>query len=433
VEPAERLAAALAMEGEELFYIEQLGVAVVTAPRELARARCAACEAVTEDTVLAAQETEIVPLREQWGIFGVRAPVTWPETAKGVAEVVVAVVDTGVNPHPDLALVGGYNAIADNDDAADDNGHGTRMAGIIAGHGGIIGMATTNTVILPIKVLNEQALGFESVIARGVVEAVDRGARIINVSLAGPAYPAVLKLAVDYALAQGVVVVAAAGNSGSGEPWYPAALAGVIAVGATTASDRPASFSNHGRWLSFVAPGWEVATTDRNGGYTTTTGTSPATAFVSGALALLTARGLRPHDARQLLQESAHDIGPQGWDEETGWGRIDVGAAVGIPPPARPDRRRPRRVTIVAPRQGERLGETVAVEVATTNDVVAVELVVNRTTIARDSAPPFTFQWQPSTSPAYLYHLLQAIGYDAAGNRRRSPLVVIRVRPRDTR
>ena len=104
---------------------------------------------------------------------------------------------------------------------------------------------------------------------------------MINLSLSGAVKSAVLEDAVDYAVARGALVIAAAGNYGH-LPAYPAAARGAVAVSATTAEDAHPGFSNYGGWIDIAAPGVDIVTTSTAHGYASTSGTSPAAAFVSG-------------------------------------------------------------------------------------------------------------------------------------------------------
>ncbi len=220
-------------------------------------------------------------------------PSAWDVTT-GSASVVVAVLDSGVDAaHPDLVgrVVAGRNVVAGNDDTADDLGHGTKMAGII-------GAATNNALgvagvawavkILPVKVTSPSGAATDADVAAGIFWAVDHGANLINLALGAPGVDNVLDKAVEYARAHDVLIVAAAGNSGSDVPEYPAANRGVVAVGATDASGRRTRFSNYGPWVDVNAPGVDILTTRANSlGFTEVSGTS---ASCSAALRVLAAR-----------------------------------------------------------------------------------------------------------------------------------------------
>ncbi len=194
-----------------------------------------------------------------WPLANPRFPDAWSLTT-GNSSVVVAVVDSGVQAgHPDLgALDPGYDFVNHDSDPADDYGHGTAVAGIIAAQGnngiGIAGVCW-NCRIMPVKVLNASGVGTDSGVASGITWAVDHGADVINLSLGGPGSSQTLADAVAYAQAHGVVVVAAAGNDGTTVLSYPAAYEGVISVGAVDASNSRYSFSNHGSWVMVDAPG----------------------------------------------------------------------------------------------------------------------------------------------------------------------------------
>jgi subtilisin family serine protease len=278
-----------------------------------------AIEYVEREVVLEAAAT--VPndtlWQEQWGPRRVRAPRAWDAT-KGSSRVVVAVVDTGVDyGHPDLQglFVPGYDFVNSDADPRDDQGHGTAVAGVIAArtqnHEGQAGMCWKCSV-MPVKVLDRSGSGPTSTIAAGIVWAATHGARVINLSLGGAGTTQALQDAVRFAASQGVVVVAAAGNSGSSTRFYPAAYADALSVAATTSGDNLYDWSNRGRdWVQVAAPGCNVAPV-RGGGYGDFCGTSSATPIVSGiaALALSLDPGLSKHALEQALRRTArHGIG----------------------------------------------------------------------------------------------------------------------------
>ncbi|MDX6573350.1 MAG: serine protease, partial [Gaiellales bacterium] len=208
---------------------------------------------------------------QQWALDAIGADAAWAVT-RG-AGVVVAVIDTGVAPAPDLAgrLLPGWNAIARTADATDDNGHGTHVAGTIAevaGNGLAEAGVAPEASILPVKVLDSTGAGSDADVAAGIVWAADHGARIVNLSLGGSDASSVLADAVSYARAKGLLIVAAAGNDG-GAVGVPARLGGVVAVGAVDSSRARAPFSAGGRALDLVAPGVGILqqTLDGAGGY----------------------------------------------------------------------------------------------------------------------------------------------------------------------
>jgi serine protease len=243
--------------------------------------------------------------------------------------------------HPDLAgnLVAGYDFVNDDADPMDDNGHGTHVAGIAAAvtdNGTGVAGVSWGAQIMPVKVLNAGAGGTFDDVAQGIIWAVDNGAQVINLSLGGTTNSPVLQSAIAYAYSQGVVVVAAAGNSNSAV-LYPAAYDPVIAVAASDASDNRAGFSNYGPEVDVTAPGVNINSTALGGGYENRSGTSMAAAFVTGEVALLLSinDGLTPDEVAYIVESTALDIGAPGVDDFTGHGLIQVDAALAsvAPPP----------------------------------------------------------------------------------------------------
>lgn len=274
------------------------------------------------------------PMRgKQWSLDVLRAETAW--NAERGSGAVVAVIDSGVDgTHPELAaaMVEGKNTRGSRGDysspAADQNGHGTHVAGIIAaaaGNGvGIAGVAP-NASIMPVKVLDKDGSGWMADVIDGIVWAADNGADVINMSLGGPdadfSAPAVA-----YAQSKGVVVVAAAGNEGSGEASYPAALPGVLSVAAVEESGSVANYSNWGSTIDIAAPGSHIVSTVP-GGYESMSGTSMAAPHVAAVAALVRARAPGA-DVAAVLTSTAVDAGPSGWDARYGAGIVDAAAAV---------------------------------------------------------------------------------------------------------
>jgi subtilisin family serine protease len=282
---------------------------------------------------------ETIPNDPQWselyGLEAIQAPEGW-DLATGSAAVTIAILDTGVDQyHPDLGgkIVSGYDFIEMDADPQDDNGHGTHVAGIAAAvtNNGIgIAGASWGARIMPIKVLNHYGSGSYAGLAEGIVWATDQGTQVINCSLGG-AYPsAILKDAIDYAYAQGVVQVAASGNSGGGYVLYPARYTNVIAVGATDANNNRAGFSNYGSELSLVAPGVSIYSTQLGAGYGYRSGTSMSTPFVSGLVAVLVglSRPYSPDLIAYEMESTTLDLGAAGWDSYHGHGLIQMDAAI---------------------------------------------------------------------------------------------------------
>ena len=267
----------------------------------------------------------------------INASRAW-DVSTGSLSQVVAVLDTGVDAtHPDLAgrVLPGYDFVNNDANAADDNGHGTFVAGVAAANTnngiGIAGVAWTAR-ILPVKVLNAAGLGTDSEVAAGIAWAADHGATVINLSLAGAGDDPVLHAAVQYAVGKGIPVVAAAGNTGDTTAQYPAAYPEAIAVGATDLQGGLAAFSTHGDWVDLAAPGVAITSTYPGGRYATGSGTSFAAPIVSGGIVLV--RAAHPTwtvaQVTSDLERSANDAGvAAGWDPYFGFGIPDLGAALG--------------------------------------------------------------------------------------------------------
>jgi subtilisin family serine protease len=292
----------------------------------------------------------------QWGLRLTGIQAAW-RFVPGAARVVVAVVDTGVDPaQPDLqgALVPGYDFVNDTATVVDDEGHGTAVAGIIAARTnnrvGIAGVCGS-CLIMPVKVLDRDGVGDDSVIAAGIVWAADRGAKVINLSLGGPGVTPSLSDAIGYAVGKGVLVVAAAGNAAASVPFYPAADPRAVSVAGTTAVDHPYPWSDFGTWVKLAAPGCNLAPI-LAGGYGVFCGTSSATPLVSGlaALALAASPGARPDAIEQALERPAIPL-----DGFVQFGRVNAAGTLALvapaprtaPAPPAPHRRRrhlpPRR------------------------------------------------------------------------------------------
>jgi len=279
--------------------IPELGVVVVRMPpphRDDALAELRASRLVAnaeKDAIF--EELDTTPndtdWSAQWGLRRIGMPSVWDRT-RGAANVVVAVLDTGVaGGHPDLqgAILPGFNFVDPAKAPSDDNGHGTAVAGIIAArannHQGVAGLCWTCS-ILPIKVLGADGSGDTSQVAAGIVRAADAGARVISMSLGGPVDDRTLDDAIAYAAGKGAILVAAAGNNGASAQFYPAANPDVISVAATDQSDRLYSWSNFGTWVQIAAPGCNAAP-GLSRSYVLFCGTSSATPIVAGLAALL--------------------------------------------------------------------------------------------------------------------------------------------------
>lgn len=266
----------------------------------------------------------------------------WDYTT-GNPEIVIAVLDTGVTQeHPEFAdkLLPGYDFFNQDDDPSDDHGHGTHVAGTSAakmdngiGAAGVCPQCS----ILPVKVLNQNNAGTWAGVAAGVTYAADEGANIIVMSLGSVAGTKTIEAAIEYAIEQGVLIVAAAGNINSSKDFYPAAYPGVIGVAATDKSDLRWSLSNYGDYVDISAPGHLVygAYKDLDNeydGHRFMSGTSMATPHVAGLAGLLWSQdpSRTSHDVELLMRGTAVDLGSVGEDDYFGDGRIDPLAALEI-------------------------------------------------------------------------------------------------------
>ena len=315
-------------------------------------------------------------LAQQWGLFAIGADRVWTTTTG--QDVIVAVVDSGSGPHPDLAenLLPGRSIIGtvESQDGRDidASGHGTHVAGIIAAvaNNGIGGSGVApNAKILPIQVLDQAGQGDARDVAAGVRFAADNGARVINLSLGGATESSSLTQAITYANDKGVLVVAAAGNGGAADkPKWPASLDLTLAVTAVDQANNATSFDQRGDYIDLSAPGANIVSTAK-GDYVTLSGTSMAAGFVAGAAALLFAAEPRVTNAqvRDILLRTATDIGEPGRDVTFGAGLINMVAALAelqrmYPPIAAP------QIAAVG-----HVGETLVANLELISDVIGVK------------------------------------------------------------
>jgi hypothetical protein len=242
--------------------------------------------------------------------------------------VLVAVIDSGIDTkHPDLA--GTVAATFDVLGPHEAHFHGTAMAGAIAAHGRLTGVAP-QVRLLAVRSLGPDGQGTTLSIVDGIEWAVARGARVLNMSFAGPQDP-LLRQHVAAVHARGVVMVAAAGNEGPGSaPLYPAADAHVIAVTATDADDRLYPLASRGRHIAVAAPGVDVLEPAPNDGVQLISGTSVAAAHVTGIVALILERAptLRPEEVRKVLVHSAAALIAPDAKDDSGAGLTDALRAV---------------------------------------------------------------------------------------------------------
>jgi subtilisin family serine protease len=341
--------------GAKLKNLDLIGAKAVWLPSRAAAAKLAAhpsvlrvdedvmVEALARGGVLgkpapAPQPAQVLP----WGIDRVDAELVWP-SGNTADPVKVGIIDTGIsNSHPDLLanVKGGVNTINPTKGWNDDNGHGSHVAGILAALNNDIGVVGAGPAIdlYAIKVLNRNGSGFLSDVIEGIEWAVANGMQVVNMSLGtGPDVQS-FHDAVIAAKNAGIVVVAAAGNSG-GSVSYPAAYPEVIAVSATDQNNMIASWSSRGPEVDLAAPGVSIYSTYKGTGYATLSGTSMAAPHVAGSAALVlnTPVGMYdanangkwdPDEVQKKLQDRAVDLGDAGFDNLYGWGLVNAYRAV---------------------------------------------------------------------------------------------------------
>lgn len=278
-----------------------------------------------------------------WGVQRMGANILHDMAAKG-ATIKVAILDTGIDKtHPDLKknpdlspVVAEKDFMFDDADATDDSivSHGTHVAGIIAARSngkGVVGVAP-DVELYVAKVLDRNGFGLEATIEKGIEWAIEKNVDIINMSMQLPVSEAMRKALADAEKA-GILVVAAAGNSNGQEMPYPESYDKVIFVTATDRNDALALFSAVGARADFAAPGVQITSTIRGGGYGELSGTSMAAPHVTGAAALLLSAGPKDldgdgkadfRDVRLQLQQLALDLGEGGRDAHFGFGLAQV-------------------------------------------------------------------------------------------------------------
>lgn len=228
---------------------------------------------------------------KQWALSQMNITDLWNLTT-GNKEILVAILDTGIDSeHEDLKdkVVAEVN-FTDSPISKDINGHGTHVAGIIcatANNGiGIAGLIP-DCKVMNVKVADDHGFCQATAVARGIIWAVDNGAKVINISLEIRNPSPGLEKAVNYAWDHGVLIIAAAGNQGNDSAVYPAFYENSIAVAAIRPDNTLAPLSNYGDWIDVTAPGYNIYSTLPDNKYGYKTGTSFATAYISGLAAML--------------------------------------------------------------------------------------------------------------------------------------------------
>jgi len=243
------------------------------------------------------------------------------------AGIKVAVIDSGVVPHPALAdstqNINLSGATGENDSM----GHGTAVASLIAGAHPLTPGIAPRAEILSLQVTDEHGSSSSFDLAQGIISAVDNGAQIINISMGSPGASELIRDAVSYAQEKGVVIVASSGNEGSNTPSFPAGFEGVISVGAVDANSSHLDFSNQSSDLSIAAPGLQVNAAWTGDRAIKFTGTSASAPIVSGAIAATMSQnpGMTATEAAELVLNYSNEAGAPGADSSYGSGVLDVG------------------------------------------------------------------------------------------------------------
>ncbi|MFB3788756.1 MAG: S8 family serine peptidase [bacterium] len=307
-------------------------------------------------------------LDNAWGVKRTGAGVVHPvNRGTGIR---VAVIDTGIDAtHPDLAanVKGGWDFVNNDNNAMDDHGHGTHVSGIIGAvddNLGVVGMAPEAS-LYGLKVLDANGSGYADDVARALEWCITNQMQAVNMSLSGGSSSTLESVCAKAAQA-GIILVAAAGNSGNStgtgdSVGYPAKYGTVIAVAATDRNDLRASFSSTGPAVEIAAPGVSVYSTYPGGRYASMSGTSMACPHVAGTVALILGAGVPAANVRFVLQSTADDLGTAGRDEWYGYGLVDTDEAAQAAPPVTNN---PPVVTIVSPDNNAQFdfGATISLE-----------------------------------------------------------------------
>ncbi len=290
-------------------------------------------EDVAEISAFSVPEDEFYP--RQWQMQMIDAQSAWDIETYGNG-VNVAVIDSGVSLHPDIApnIAGGYNYVTNSTDFSDKNGHGTHVAGLIASMHNKIGVpgVAPKVNIYALKCIEPGVAGDEFMLARAIRGAVDDyNCKVINMSLGTKVNNTVLYEAIKYAHSKGVIMVAAVGNEYNQLLYYPAAYDEVIGVGSVEFTKEKSDFSQYNKSVFAVAPGRKSASlhVTKNGayGYAERSGTSQASPLVTAAAAIMLSAdsSVTNEKFKELIKSTSEDLGSEGYDIYYGWGLINIG------------------------------------------------------------------------------------------------------------
>jgi len=279
---------------------------------------------VENDDIVKTKETssQIIP----YGVNSLNGLKSWESglTGKGVK---VAIIDSGAAIHSDLNIAGGKSFVSYTTSYIDDNGHGTHVAGIIGARNnsfGVVGIAPDSD-LYALKALDSTGTGYNSDIIKAIDWSIENHMDIINMSLGGSDESYAFQQAIDKAYNSGILIVAAAGNDGAPVE-YPAKYNHAIAVSATDSSNNLAYFSNRGPEIEVAAPGVNVISTYKGNSYASMDGTSMATPYAAGVLALYKQEypNETPDEIRTIVHQNVLDLGAPGRDSNYGYGLIQA-------------------------------------------------------------------------------------------------------------
>lgn len=376
-----------------------------------------------------------------WHLYKIAAPAAW-DISKGSSSVVVAVIDSGIDSsHEDFIgkLVPGYNYYDNNADTTDLFGHGTQVAGMVAAatnNGKGVASLGRDVMIMPVRAASSTGSASSFATAQSITFAVDHGAKIINISLGWGSTISSMQNAINYAWGKNVITVAATGNLATSPLLYPASEPIVVAVGMTDPSDTWIG-SNYGTNLDVVAPGYNVYTTNKNGGYAPVSGSSfssPLTAALA-ALIISVKPDLTPKQVTDIITQTTDKVGgvtydSSGWNDHYGFGRINAYKALlnAISVPSLADTSAPS-VSISSPSAGTNVsGSTVSLNVDATDNVgvTRVEVYIDGTLFTAIPVAPFVASWD-TTTYSNSTHTISAKAYDNVGNVATSTTVTVTV------
>lgn len=357
-----------------------------------------------------------------WHLGKMQLPTAW-DAAKGNG-VVVAILDSGVNgEHNDLAanMVAGWNSVSQNNDTADINGHGTKVAGVVAAisdnNTGVTSIAW-HASIMPVRITNDSAgYAYWSDVANGLTWAADNGADIANISYQVSGSLTVTNAA-QYLRNRGGVVVASAGNGGS--DLNCSDNASIITVSATDSADNKASWSDYGNCIDVAAPGVSIWTTTKNGGYSAPSGTSFASPATAATLALIKSANpnLSNDELENILEFSADKTKSNGdFSVFYGHGRVDAAAAVVMAQQAPTIDQQAPTVTITSPIENSTQMGIFSINVNAEDNISvnSVTLYAAGILIGTDNVAPFSFSFD-SNNVADGNVAFTARADDASGN-----------------